>query len=166
MSGSPTAVSPALLEGLGIVVTRWAYVEALEGEFLSYLTGAKDGNLYVITQAVSGKSITSWLRTLADLKFTHEESRKKIADLFNRIDEVRAERNALVHGLWRPDPGDKSIAIVQTVNLARSAMIKDELVTSADLTDLIERIGDIMRELILVGTNLGWHKSSASIRLV
>jgi hypothetical protein len=70
MSDTPTALHPSLLEGIGIIVQRWAYVEALEGEFLAYLVGASDNNLYVITQTVSGKSLTSWLRTLCDIKLT------------------------------------------------------------------------------------------------
>ena len=165
MADHPTALHPSLLEGIGIIVQRWAYVEALEGEFLAYLIGAKDNNLYVITQTVSGKSLTSWLRTLCDIKLTHQESREKVADLFARIDDTRAERNAVVHGLW--SPGSEPITgQVQTVNVARKEMIITLLMTCPDLADLAERIGEIMRELILIGTNLGWHKATGKTRLV
>ncbi len=163
MADTPTAVHPSLLEGLGLIVQRWAYVEALEGEFLAFLTGATD--LYVITQAVSGSSITTWIRTLSDIRFTHDESREKLKDLFTRIDETRGERNALIHGLWSPG-SEPMTANIQTVNLARSALIVNQFVTCPDLQDLAERIGEIMAELILVGTNLGWHKPKGKISLV
>lgn len=146
-----------MLEGLGIVVQRWAYVEALEGEFLAYLTGATGGNLYVVTQAVSGKSITTWLRALADLRLDHKETRERVLDLLSRIDDARGERNALVHGLWSPGP-ESMTARVQTVKITRNEMIITTLVTVSDLADLRERIGEIITELVLVGANAGWHK--------
>jgi hypothetical protein len=102
---------------------------------------------------------------LCDIKLTHEESRKKVADLFTRIDETRAERNAVVHGLWSPG-SEPMTGQVQTVNVARKEMIITLLMTCADLQDLAERIGEIMSELILIGTNLGWHKPVGKTRLV
>jgi len=55
--------------------------------------------------------------------------------------------------------------VVQTVNIARKEMIISLLMTCADLNDLAHQIGEIMRELILIGTNLGWHKPTSKARL-
>ena len=159
------SVHPSLSEGLGMIVQRWAYVEALEGEFLAFLVGAKHGNLYAITQASSGKAITSWLRTLTEIKIAHEESRVKLICLFTRIDELRAERNALVHGLWSAAP-EAQAATVQTVNLARSHLIITSVVTCPDLQHLLEDIGEVIDELILVGRNMGWYTPGAKLTLV
>ncbi len=140
-----------------MVVHRWAYVEALEGEFLTYLTGAKPGGLYAILPTVSGKSITSWLRTIIEIKIEHEASRTKLLVLCTRIDDTRIERNSIAHGLWHPGKEPKT-GIIQTVNIASNAVVLSELMTRSDLDDLAERIGEIMADLIHVGFNLGWHK--------
>jgi hypothetical protein len=132
-------------------------VEALEIEFLAFLTGTPDGGLYVVTQNASGSSITKWLRTLIEIKITHEESRRKLLLLCQRIDDTRGERNVVVHGLWHPGK-EPEAGLVQTINLAREEAVVSHFMTRPDLNDLAHRIGEIIAELIHVGGNMGWHK--------
>ncbi len=158
MKDQSTAIHAALLEGIGLVVLRWAYVEALEGEFLTFLTGAKPGGLYAILPTVSGKSITSWLRTMIEIKIDDQGSITRLLALCTRIDDTRAERDNIAHGLWHPGK-EPQTGIIQTVNIAHNAVFLGESMTPADLDDLAERIGEIIAELVHVGVNLGWHKA-------
>jgi hypothetical protein len=148
-------VSPQLMAGLGLIVSRWAYVEALEGEFLSFLTDADPGSMYTITQSVSGATLTDWLRTLSQVRFSSANMVANLGKLFTNIDETRADRNALVHGLWKPGPEDGT-AIVQTIRWDRREVVREELVTAADIDELVERIIDINRELLMLGNSLGF----------
>ena len=110
--------------------------------------------MHIVTQNVSGATITDWLRTLCDIRFTHEASRKALKELLRIIDETRSERNALVHGIWHPGPIPQT-ALVNSLRLDRRELMKDELVTIADLDELIHRIDTIVAELTTVGKNLG-----------
>jgi hypothetical protein len=153
----PELLTPDFLVRIGRVSVRWSFVEALEGEFLSHLLAADPGGMYVITQNVAGSTITGWLRVLCKMRYTHATSLDRLNDLFNRIDEARGERNSYIHGLWQNGP-DSGACVVQTVRWDRAEVVKQEVVTLADLDDLIGRINEIFLELAQLGRNLGFHK--------
>ncbi len=139
-------IEPDFLERLGRIITQWAFVEATESEMISHLLDADPGGMYVMTQSVSGKTLTDWIRTLVPIRLSHPESQKRIKTLLTEIDEARAERNALAHGLWSTDTIPGSVA-VQTVRWERSEVVKTEIWTAADLDELIDRILHISTEL-------------------
>jgi len=151
-------IDPQLLQRLGMVVSRWAYVEALEGEFLAFLAHADPGAMYVLTQSVTGATLTDWLRILAPIRLTHPDTTERLKALFTRIDETRSERNVLVHGLCRPGP-EPGTLLTQTVKWERAEVVREELMTAPDLDDLIQRIHEIAAELIFLGKRLGFHKA-------
>ena len=101
---SAREIEPEFLERLGRIVTQWALIEATEGEIVSQLLDADPGGMYVMTQSVSGQTLTNWIRTLVPIRLTHPGSQKRINILLTEIDEARAERNALAHGLWPLTP--------------------------------------------------------------
>ena len=53
-----------------------------------------------------------------------------LEETLTEINELRAERNALIHGVWATttEPGT---ALVQTVRLQRRQVVQGELVTTA-----------------------------------
>jgi hypothetical protein len=152
-----TEVHGPLLERLGAIVYRWAFIEWVQGEFLGYLLHADKGRIYLITQSISGATITGWLRTLAPMQFTHPTTQAGLNDLFTRIDAARGERNAYVHGLWTSgtEPG---IADVMTLRLDRQEVMRRELVDQSDLDGLLEEIEYIYTELVRIGIEVGFHK--------
>lgn len=145
-----------LVERLGAIVYRWAYVEYFEGDLLAYIMDADPGRMHAITKSVSSSSITGWLRLLAPFQFTHPETQAKLADLFDRIDRARAERNVYVHGLWSAGP-EPATADVMTIRWERAEIMKRELVTASDLDALLADIGEIQAELAWLGDKLGFH---------
>jgi hypothetical protein len=82
------------------------------------------------------------------------EPLEEIISLLADIDRIRGERNALVHGLWKPHVSGS--ATVQTVKWSRSEVIKDELVTRADLDELVADIGKVTGKLHEIGKRYGF----------
>ena len=155
----PREVEPALLEGLGRIVVHWAGVDALVNEFWTHLMMASRGSAYVVTANVSSATVTDWVRTLMHMRFTNENTLANLTLLLNRVDELRAERNALVHGLWTTHMTDPSTAVVQTVRWTRAEVIKHEVVTVADLNELSNDIMEMLNELSAIGLQLGFIRS-------
>jgi hypothetical protein len=154
MSDAPPHADAALMTGLGTVIARWAYVDQLMGEFLSFLAQGNPALMYVITNNVSGSTIADWIRTLLVARYSGEEPPKEITDLLTSIDDIRRERNALVHGLWSPHAPD--VAEVQTIRWERREIVKIELVTKADLEHLVHDIDDAIDALAALGKRYGF----------
>lgn len=151
------SIDERLLARLGFLITRFALLESQIGEFLSYLLEANPGLMYVITQSVSASSQVGWVRTLVEMRIEHDPSREKIIDLLDRIKSLQADRNALVHGLWSTATVAGAV-IVQTVKLDRRELVKHELITTADLDELIHDVIAASQEMLKIGQNLGFLK--------
>ena len=138
---------PELLTGLGRIVVSWAHVETYQAHLLATLLEAEPARMMVVTQNVSGSTISDWLRTALQIPQIQDDKRLAGAPaLIEEINATRAERNALIHGLW-VEGSEPLTAMVQTIRWDRATVIKDELHTVADLDELAHRIGNLIREL-------------------
>lgn len=149
-TSTPFNLPGPIRQSLGDVVIGWARVDALMAEFLSFLLHAERGAMYVLNQDVAGGTQMKWIRSLIGERFTNENTLAGLKVLLFRIDGARAERNAYVHGLWRPGP-EEGTALVQTIKLDRVEAIRDELVTAANLNELfsdIESVGDELQDIL------------------
>lgn len=131
-------VDPALLARLGTLIVRWSLIEQLLCDLFAATISAPPGPLQIVTQSTSAATVTEWIRTAINVRPTPPETKAEIEDILNDIDEARAERNALVHGLWGTDKSPPGTAMVQTVRLGREPPIRDRLVTAADLDVLVD----------------------------
>lgn len=153
MTDYPAHTEADLMTGLGTIVTRWTYIDHLMGEFLSFLVEGKPALMYVITNNVSARTISEWIRTLLPLRF-EESALGELTELLTKIDDLRRERNALVHGLWSPHtPGS---AEVQTIRWERREVIKVEFVTIGDLKELAGDIDEAIKALASLGQRYGF----------
>ena len=151
----------AIYENIGRVVVRWAYIESLLGQFLAYLLDADQGKMNLVTQNVSGSTITDWLRALYPHRFADLETLDRLGLLFSRVDDIRSTRNAYAHGLWSRGH-ENDTAMLQTIRWERREIIRDELVTAADLADTLHHIEEIGAELLMLGDKLGFHPQQKS----
>jgi len=103
--------------------------------------------MFIITQNVSASTVSDWIRILTPLHVSDPNTQASLLTLLATVNEIRAERNALVHGLWREGP-EPNTAIIQTIRLDRAEIIKDEFATAADLNDLIQRSTEALIEAL------------------
>lgn len=148
-ASTPFNLPPEITQSLGDVVIAWARVEALLAEFLSYLLKADPGAMYVVTKDIAAGMQLKWIRALAAERFPTEDAQEDLKNLFDRIEIVRNERNALIHGVWNtgPEPGT---ACVQTLKLSQSTSLREELVTPPDLDELFREIQSVSDEFFVL----------------
>ena len=151
----PEPFDPALLAAFARVIILWSYAEQLQGHLLSFLLNAEEGRVFVISQNVSASTVTGWIRVLLQIPAIQATGIGDLSGLLTEIDEVRAERNALAHGLWYGAPSPKT-AQVHTVRWDRVEVIKATVVTIGDLDDLLRRIEDIVRKLRVLAGQFGF----------
>ena len=145
-----TAPESAILQRIGKIASEWAWVEMLLGEMLAHFCRADPGSMYVITHNVSVATQTDWLRTLAEIHVKDVATKKVILDLLKEVNDTRAERNTIVHGVWRAHT-ELGFGFVQTFRWERQEVVRDELWSAADLDATAEHIASLQTML----TNLG-----------
>lgn len=144
-------VEPDLLERLGRLVVKWSFVEQCVSDLFVHLTGGDRAAMIIVTSNVSQSTLTNWARALLDLRTSVNEIElaDELRETLLDVDEIRRRRNALVHGLWGTDGPSNSVC-VQTVRLERKEIVKDEVVTAADLDDLICEASEVERRLLSI----------------
>jgi hypothetical protein len=159
-SSSSNEIDPALLERLGRVVYQWAFVEMVQGMFLAFLLHADQGLVHMVTTNISGTTLTDWIRTLVPIRFKDATTQENIRDLLRRIDEARAERNTLVHGMWSVGNAPRTV-FVSTIGWERAEVMTNRLIRVDDFDGLLEEIGAIYDELVWLGKQAGFYTMPA-----
>lgn len=151
--------SPEILQRIGTVASEFSWIELLTAEMLSHFLSADSGSMKVLTQSVSNSTITDWIRVLVSMKVhpNDPDGAKIVTDLLQEVDDIRAERNTVVHGMWTAgiEPG---IGNVQTMKWERSEVIKTEVWSITDLDDLILAIHALQHRLGSLGLGMGFLK--------
>lgn len=156
-------IPSATYECIGRIVTRWAYIDMTVGDILIALIGANDGIALIVTQGVSASTVTGWLRTMAEPRIASESLRRQLIDALDRIDLLRGQRNAYVHGLWDVGPEDDT-ATLRTIKWERREIVRDELVTIEDAKDFLSETGEVVGELLALHSAFIVHGSRPTIK--
>jgi hypothetical protein len=151
-------VDPELCCVLGQIVIRWSTVEYLISLKLGTFLNADQGGMLIIGNNVAVSIQTKWLRALMANHEHEADHNKRVVELFDRADELRSERNEFVHGHWDTTNVETKTALVETVNLERSEIIKTRLVTLKDLRDLLGDIDAWINDYIVLGRELGFPR--------
>lgn len=151
-------VHPELCEALGQIVVRWSTVEYLISLLLGTFLNADQGGMLVIGNNVAIAMQSKWLRALMASHEHEAAHNQRVIDLLNQADDLRSERNEFVHGNWDTTDCEVKTALVQTVNLDRSEIIKTRLVTLKDLTDLLRDINGWIDDYVSLGRELGFPR--------
>lgn len=122
------------LKGIGLVVHNWTKA--------SYIFQHGIWALAPCTIA-SGKAMTAHMpdATLLDVfraLVSDREELGELSELANSFDELRQERNLVVHGLWAGDPGD--LAKLHKVSNKGKVRTRTHYWSEADLNDLADDI--------------------------
>jgi hypothetical protein len=144
---------------MGRVVTRWAALEKSISLLLGTLLFAEQGGMYVVTNSASLSTQMKWIRTLLAFHAHEAEQSQPVLDLLNRAEELRQERNELVHGQWDSSECEPGTALASTINLDRSEVIRARLVTKTDLDELYNEINTWCLDYIAIGRKLGFPRN-------
>ena len=135
-----------ILERLGGIVTTWGLVEQRISDIFVAMTGGSPAAMLTVTVDVSQNTIIGWIRTLLQVLPITDEVEQEIKEAIAEADELRIERNTLFHGIWTTNSAPNS-AVVQTIRLDRTEIVKELVVTSADLDALINGIVECAHRL-------------------
>jgi hypothetical protein len=157
-------IDPEISETLGQVVIHWASVEYLISMLLATFLNADQGGIQVVTTSVSVSTQTKWIQSLMAAHNNEAVHNERVSALLTRVDDLRAERNEFVHGNWDSTGCEPRTALVTTIGLNRTEIIKDRLVTKQDLSDLVVDIDDWITDYVALGRELGFprHRGSAA----
>jgi hypothetical protein len=130
---------------------------------LGTLMGADLGGSSIVTNVVSNSTQIKCIRGLLSVSADREpEATAKVAALLDRLDDMRIERNELVHGIWTAEKSSPGVAMIHTSNLDRAEVMRDRLVTVADLDALVEHLEEWIIDYATLGAQFGFprHKNA------
>jgi hypothetical protein len=114
--------------------------------------------MFVVANSIATSTQSKWLRALMASHEYEALHNSRVINLLDRLDELRSERNELIHGQWDTTNTEPKTALVQTVNLDRAEIIKSRLVTLKDLRDLLSDINAWIDDYIVLGRELGFPR--------
>lgn len=155
-------IDPKLAEPLGQIVIHWASVEYLVAMLLATFLNADQGGIQVLTNSISVSTQTKWIQSLMASHDNEVHHNERVSALLDRADELRAERNEFVHGNWDSTGCEPKTALITTVNLNRSEIIRERLVTVQDLSDLVVDIDNWIADYVTLGRELGFPRHRGS----
>jgi hypothetical protein len=155
---SPTEIDSELTARLGQIVIRWAVLEDWLSHLLANLVHADPGGLAVVTTNVASSTQIQWILTLLSVHVHKQPELQEIIDLVKRADELRGDRNALVHGIWDPTGCELQTCLVNTVKWERTEVIRQWMVTVTDLDQLVSDINEWIADFIELGKRFGFPR--------
>lgn len=158
MSRPSSDFDPEMLRLLGAIVVQWSYVEHFVSDLFTYMTKGVPFAMAIVTSSVNVSTLTKWITTLLDLSESPHGWESAVRETLAEVDDLRLDRNTLVHGRWIPgeEPG---LALVYTIRLERSTVMKDDVTTVDDLNTLLDRINDVLLQLRSLLVTCGAHQS-------
>ena len=155
------ALSPVdsdLCSRLGQIVIKWTAIETLVSYAVGTFMFADLAAMSVVSNSVSVSAQMKWIRALLSSHEHEQEHNQRVYDLISRAEDLRQERNELVHGTWNSEGCDPGTCLVETVNLDRSEIIRARLVTLHDLDDLSRDIDTWIDDYVALGRELGFPR--------
>jgi|ERR1700730_14567551 len=155
---SPTVIDPELTQRLGQIVIRWTSLEGWISALLAHMVQADPGGMMLAVNNVAVSTQMKWIRGLMSVRSHEAEDNARIQKLLERAEDIRSERNELVHGIWDATNCEPGTAMVHTMSLDRPEIIRDRLVTLHDLDQLVIEIDDWIADYIKLGRELGFPR--------
>lgn len=159
-------IDSELTSRLGQIVTRWSVLENWLSHMLASVVGAEAAPMSIITANVSTNTIIQWMRTTLNVHVHKQPELQEVLDLLTRADELRGDRNALVHGVWTDDGCEPGTCLVNTVRWDRNEIIRDWLVTTADLDELLGHIDDWIADFMTTGLKFGFPRRKGETKSI
>jgi hypothetical protein len=157
------SIASELASRLGQIVMRWSAVEGCLSHLLATLVNADPVALSVMTDSMTKATQAQSIRALLYVQLHNEAGIGELLDHLTKADDLRADRNALVHGLWDAT-GCQSGAC--QVHSFKSGRFTSWLVTTAELDELIGHINKWTAEFIALGQRFGFPRRRGEARSI
>jgi hypothetical protein len=149
---------------LGQIVTRWTMVEKMVSLLLGTTLLADQAALSVLSNSISISTQSKWIKVLLSNPGTDQAHSNLVIDLLSRADDLRQERNELVHGVWDSTSCEPQTSLVETINIDRTEIIRSRLVTAHDLDDLLRDIDIWLDDYVALGRELNFPRQRDQTR--
>lgn len=146
---APPFLSPPHLQAIGNLTAYWAYLEStIEIAIWCFLNLKRERGALVTTH-LGLVSRVSLLRELCHHKFTETPHYcEPLEELLNRVEELRIERNNIIHFLWRFDPNSNAETAEALRITARASLREVHHQRSAtDINATTDQVWDFTSEL-------------------
>ncbi len=154
-TGLDSSVDGALTSRLGQIVIRWSAAEACLSHLLANLANTDPIALSALTEGMTQATLAQAIKKLLFAQLNRQVGIGEIIDHLTKADDLRADRNALVDGLWDTTGCEKGTCQVHSFKSGRSA---SWLVTAAELDELIQHINAWTIEFITLGQKFGFPR--------
>lgn len=151
---TPTNIDPELTSRLGQIVIRWTSLEGWISALLAHMVQADPGGMMLAVNNVSVSTQMKWIRGLMSVRSHEADDNARVAKLLDRADDLRADRNELVHGIWVDTNCEAGTAMIHTASLDRPEVMRDRLVTVHDLDQVVTEIDAWIADYIALGREL------------
>jgi hypothetical protein len=124
---------------------------------LGTLVDADLGGANVLTSEMGAAAVIKALKNCIAINEPKDPELQAVRELIEEADELRAERNIYIHGVWElgTEPGT---ALIQTSGWQRPEIIRSRLVTTTDLDHLLADLDDFIRSYVELGIRFGFPR--------
>ncbi len=162
----PIEIEAEFTSLLGQLVIKWSAVEDWLAQLLATLVDADPGAMSIVTGSAGAATLIQWIQTTLSVHEPEDQELKEISDFVQRAEEMRTDRNALVHGIWDQTKCESGTCIVVTFNWKHSEIIKEWLITTTDLKELISGIDEWIADYIRLGRKFNFPRRRGQFKSI
>jgi hypothetical protein len=157
-----SVIEADLTSHLGQIAINTAVIEEWLGHLLASLIDADPGGLHVVTRDMSVGTIIQTIKTVLSIFEPARPELKLVRELVEDADEIRGERNELIHGVWDQTGCEPGTALVQTTNWKRAEITRERLITTSELDQLLSHCETWIEEFVLLGREFHFPRTKGS----
>jgi hypothetical protein len=158
-------IDPKFTSRLGQVAINWAVIENWLGHLLGTLIDADLGGASILTNEMGASTVIKAINIILDINEPEQPELKAVRELIKEADELRLDRNELVHSIWEttPDPDACSIDII---GWQRAEIVRSRIVTTTDLDQLLADLDHWMEEFVVLGRRFSFPRKRGEIKSI
>jgi hypothetical protein len=155
--------TPPYLQAIGRICINFSHLESIVESFTWDLIGPDQRLGQILTTERSFRQVRELASCIWLEKFPDPEMRKSFADLLNRIGEIEARRNQIIHSTWYPGESRETITRVKvTAKMNKGYHLVAEQMSVEALNQFAEEIAAANWDVLQFRMGLGSQLDYAS----
>lgn len=152
------AIEVELTKRLGQLAISWASIENWLAHLLASLVNADLGAMQAITGEMGAATMIKAIKVLISVHEPKDPSLSAVRELVEYADDIRMERNELIHGAWDPTNCEPGTCLVQTVAMRWSEIIRERLVTTHDIDLVLADCDNWTEDFVTLGRQFNFPR--------